>query len=72
MSYTPEISEITVVSETNDEIVVMRWLDAESICIESKSLVTNAKDWPEISAAIEAGLNAMERSTQQYQQKVNG
>lgn len=71
MSYTPEISEITVVSASGDEIVTMRWMDAESISIESKGVVTNAKDWPEISAAIEAGLNAMERSTQQYQQKVN-
>ena len=71
MSYTPEITEITIADPTGTAVAVIRWLDEVSLDVRAESLLTNSQDWPDISAAILAGLIRMEQSTRQAQATAN-
>lgn len=67
MSYTPEITEITIADPTGEAVAVITWMDEVSLTVRSESILTNSQDWPDISAAILAGLLRMEQSTRNAQ-----
>lgn len=71
MRYTPEITEMMIVTPDGDQVAVLDWIDECTIEVKSKSILTNAADWPDLSAAIQAALTTMEKSTRTHQEKVN-
>lgn len=72
MSYTPEITEITIVDSIGDPVAVVTWMDEVSLQVKAEGALTNSGDWPDLSAAILAALNTMERSTRTHQEALHG
>lgn len=71
MSYTPEITRITITDQLDEEVATIEWVDEVTLQIMPKVILTNAKDWPDLSAAIHASLTTMEQSTRQAQAAIN-
>ena len=68
MSYTPVIHQVSIEAEDGTEVARLSWIDEVSIQItiqEGNAMLTNSLDWPDLSAAIHAGLVKMEQSTQE-------
>lgn len=72
MSYTPEITEVTIVDSIGDPVAVVTWMDEVSLQVKAEGALTNANDWPDLSAAILAALTTMERSTRTHQEALHG
>lgn len=72
MNYTPEITEVTIVDSIGDPVAVVTWMDEVSLQVKAEGALTNSMDWPDLSAAIQAALVTMEKSTRTYQASKEG
>ena len=63
MTYTPEITEVTITDERGEAVAVVRWMDEVTLTVQAEHILTNSHDWPDVSAAIQAALVRMEQST---------
>jgi len=62
MTYTAEITELTISDEVGEPVVKISWLDEATLEITSASILTNSASWPNLSAAIHDALTKMEQS----------
>lgn len=69
MTYTPEITEVTIADENGEAVAVVRWMDEATLTVQAEHILTNSKDWPDVSAAIQSAMVRMEQSTRQIQKE---
>lgn len=69
MTYTPEITEVTIADEMGEAVAVVRWMDEATLAVKAENILTNSKDWPDISAAIQSAIVRMEQSTRHVQKE---
>lgn len=62
MSYTTEITELTISDDVGEPVVKIGWLDDSTLEITCTSILTNSHGWPRLSDAIQDALTKMELS----------
>jgi hypothetical protein len=68
MSYTAEITELTISDDAGEPVVKIGWMDDSTLEITSTSILTNSAHWPTLSAAIQDALTKMEQSVKKEHQ----
>jgi len=69
MTYTPEITEVTITDERGEVVAVVRWMDEVTLTVQAEHILTNSRDWPDVSAAIQSAIVRMEQSTTKAQKE---